>query len=730
MKKQKVKIQNSSQKDIPFFPEWLVWVIASVWGYIVLKNYFSLFAPGFNNLEYMLSFDQYLGIFNLSNGLVFKHIFNLLLALIFLFSAFSAGRVCLRKFFKWASPLEEIVFAVGLGLGLIAYIIFLLGISGLLYFLPIVAIILFFTVFGFLDFKKNPVKFVIKKGKLSLLDIFVAGILLVAMLINLAGALSPEIFYDSLVYHLAVPNYYKLHNKMLNMPYVFYSNLPLVHGMLYTAGLVIKDETLPKLINYSAGVISCLVLFSIAIKYFNFRIGLWASLIFYTITHVMISAWSCGTEMMLTFFGMLSFYSIANYNKERNKNGEKNWLVLSAIFAGLAMGVKYTGLFVALGVFAIYVFSEKKLIVFNPLKIAKNIFVWGLISSVIVMPWLVKNYIYKKNPVYPFMNEVFPKDPHSDYGKLKHFTNETRQFEKIEIKNWVKHPWLITMGKVPNSENFTPLFLFLIPLFLFFPRPPVVLKYAIVYFVVVWLTWSFSSTMIRFMMPAFPVAGLIISSYLNVDFYKSLKKILCWVVLVVCLINVYWSARIYYIQGGWKVVFGKQTKQEFLSTTHSSYPYGYYAAIEFINKNLLKDAKVMFIGEGRSFYIERIPVVSTAQDTTPIVKWAKSSKSADELYLKIKQECITHIFFNLGEAIRLGKSYRMFQWDEKSLSVYNKFWKKYVKEIFYKDETIQGNFLNRVAVYEILKDTGAAVPHIAPINLMSEIVVKNIRLVK
>ena len=722
MKKSKLKIDKQKQQNGFVFPSWAIWSVTVVWGYIVLKNYYSIFKPNLKTLGIMLSFDQYLGIFDLSNLLIFKHLFNILVTAVFLFSAFAAGRILLKRFgIKWFNSLEEIVFSVGFGLGFIAYLIFIMGILKVLYILPVIIMIVLLCVIGILDIRKNPVKMTVLYGKLSLIDILALVLLSVAILLNLMGALSPEIFYDSLVYHLAVPNYYKLYHKIADMKYIFYSNLPMVHGMLYTAGLIIKDEIISKLINYSAGVLSCFVLFSIAVRYFNFRVGLLASLIFYTVTHVMISSWSCGTEMMLTFFGILSLYSIMNYTAE-----EKNWLFLSAIFAGLAMGVKYTGLFVALGILAVYIFLEKKF----SLKLLKNIFIWGLISSVIVMPWLVKNYIYKKNPVYPFMSNNFSKDTYSDYEKLKHFTIETRQFGKLEIKNWIKHPWLITMGKVPNSENFTPLFLFLLPLILFFGKSPTVLKYGIVYFMVIWITWSFSSTMIRFMMPAFPAAGLIIAYHLKTGYYKSLKTILFWVVLVCCGVSVYWAGWIYYIQGGWQVVVGKQSKKDFLSTTHSSYPYGYYAAMEFINKNLPGDSKVLFIGDGRSFYIERIPVVSSAQDMTPLVEWAKSSKTGDELYEKLKDEQITHIFFNMGEAIRLGASYRMFPWNEKSLNVYNEFWKKYVKEIFTKDEMINGNFANRVAVYEILSEKEAIIPHTPPFNLMTEIVVKNINLQK
>ncbi|MBI5572938.1 MAG: glycosyltransferase family 39 protein [Elusimicrobia bacterium] len=712
------KIREKKVERKSFFPDWFIWSVAGIWGFIVLKNYYSIFKPNFNNLEIMLSLDQYLSIFNFGNFLIFKHLLSIFLAVFFFFSAFAAGRlVLLRAGLVFFNFLEEIAFSVALGLGIIAYLILLIGAIGFLSGYIIYIIVLAFFIIGIIDLKNHPSQSIFPKEKLSMPAIIATVILVVAMLINLSGALSPEIFYDSLVYHLGVPNFYKIHHKIANMPFVFLSNLPAVASMLFTTGLFIKDEIVAKLINYGAGIFTCLVILSISIRYFNLKAGIYASLIFYTITHVMIGSWSCGSEALLAFFGLISLYGIINFSDKK-----KIWLILSAIFAGIAMGIKYTGLFVAIGVAAAYIFSY-----FPSLrKTVNNIIIWGLISFAVVSPWLVKNYIYKKNPVYPYMSGLFPKDSTSDYEKLKGFIAEARQFGTFSLLDWVKHPWNITMGKIPNSEHFTPLFLMLFPLIFLLGHPPGILKYFIVYFLVVWITWSVSSTMIRFMMPAYPAAGIIIAYYLAGNFYKSLKKILLLMVLFVCAVNVYWAGWIYYIQGGWQVVVGKQSKKDFLSTTHSSYPYGYYAATEFINKNLPKDAKVLFIGEGRSFYIDRMPIVSSAHDLTPIVEFAKSSKSADELYLKIKQEGITHIFFNMGEAIRLGKSYKMFQWDEKSLDVYNEFWKKYVKEIFNKDEVINGNFANRVAVYEILSEKEAAIPHVPPFNLMTEVVVKNI----
>jgi len=714
---QKNKLKKVEQKKL--LPEWFIWVVTFTWGFYIFKNYYAQFMPKSDNLGMMLSIDQYAGILNIGNLILIKHILNIVLLSVFLFSAFGIGRVFLKLLkANFVHSLEESVFSIGIGFGIIAYSVFILGIFGLLYGMLIKVLILLFAVIGFIDLKKRPMKSLFGNEKLSLIDKCVLGILIFAMLISLAGALSPEIFYDSLVYHLGVPNYYKLNHKIVNMPYVFLSNLPAVASMLFTTGLLIKDEILSKLINYSASIFCCLTLFSISKRYFNLKVGIWASLIFYTITHVMLSSWSCGTETILVLFAVLSLYALMNYNSEQNK-----WLIISSIFSGLAMGVKYTGIFVAVGIIFTFLIINRRF----SADIIKKLIIFTFISTIIVSPWLIKNYVYKKNPVYPYLNSIFPKDAYSDYTKLNGFIVEARQSGKFELINWLKHPWNITMGKISNSENFTPLFLFLIPLLFLFGKPPLILIYGISYSIVIWLTWSFSTTMIRFMMPAFPILGLIISNYNNTGNHKSVKKVLSWVIIFTCVTGIYWAGWIAYIQGGWRVVFGKEKKSDFLSNTHSSYPYGYYAGIEFINKELPKSAKILFIGEGRSFYINRIPVVSSAHDLTPIIEYAKASKSGDELYNNIKSQGITHILFNLGEAIRLGKSYRMFQWDNQSLSVYNDFWEKYVKEIFHKDETQNGNFLNRVAVYEILSEQEASLPHKPPMNLMSEVVIKNIK---
>ena len=715
----KHKQKHEIREPLPY-PVWLIWGITVIWGFIVLKNYYSKFLPDLNSLFVILSPAQYY-IGNIKSFI--NHFINLVLSLLFVFAHAALGRIALSFFkLKYHSALEETVFSIGAGFGLFANYIFLISALGALSFAPVAIPLGCLIVYGVWDIYKKPIaSFNILPEKTLFLDFFALSVLLFAIIFNLIGALAPEVFYDALVYHLAVPNYYVINGGMLDMPYNLYSNLPMLHGMLYAAGLLIRDEFIPKFVNYFAGVLTALTVLAISARYFNRRVGIWAALIVYTIMHVMASSWSLGTEMLLTFFGILSVYAIIN-SKE-----EKAWFFISAFFSGCAMAVKYTGLLVSAGVLAVYFRMEKKI----DLSLIKKFAVFVIIGSAIVSPWLIKNYVYRSNPVYPFMTNVFKVENPEIAVKIKGFMNETSQMSKFDFKKWLIHPWDITMGKIGNSSHFTPLFLFLIPIaFLFgIKKRDENISFLFLYALIGWLVWSLSSTMVRFLMPVYPIAAIIIAHYVNSRDYSSLKNIMRVLVIFCVLSSCFWASLLFYLQGRWEVVLGQVSKEDFLSktATKAQYPYTHYSALQFVNKELPADSKTLIIGDGRSFYIKKNFVVSSVFDLSPIVEYAKHSKNGKEMYENMRKDDISHLILNLAEAIRLARGYKIFGWDDKSLTVFNDFWNNHVKEIFLKEETIheQGRVLkNRVMVYELIKESKERAGFI-PYNYMSGIIVKN-----
>lgn len=696
------------------FPSWLVGGLFAVWGAAVFLNYLNSFPPSPDDLLAMLAPRQYFsGAFLAAaagNGL------NLLAGLAFVLACAGAGRFLLSVFKVPAMNLcEEISFSAALGLVVFAQVVLGLAVAGLLYRAAVVALLLVSTGLGVWSLIVNPREPqagpVFKPG---VADSFAMLLLGAALLLGLAGALSPEVFYDSLVYHLAVPNLYAIKHRLTDMPYNLLSNNFQLHVMLYTAGLLLKDEFVPKVTNYAAGVLSVLALLGLAQRHVTPRAGLWAALIFFTMMQTLVSSWSSGTEMLLAYFSLTALAAVLRYEP-----GVSRWLFLGAVLAGAAMAVKATGLLPALAVALVLAYRLRD----RQGAARRALLLFVLVAAVPVLPWLVKNQVYRHNPVYPFLTSVFGTPAGADPQKIQLFISENHQLGGPGAVDWLTRPWKITMGDVVNSQFFSPLFLFLLPLlFLLGPSGPA--SQALwLYFLTIWLLWSSTSTLVRFLMPAYPAAALLMAAALEGRTHAVLKKALSVTVLLSCALGLYWAGWIYYSQGLWQPLTGLVTGREYLSSTRPAYAFSHYAAIEFINDKLPPRAKTLIVGDARSYYFRKDFVVSSVFDKTPAVEWAAASGDGDELYARMKAEGVTHLLVNTSEAIRLGRSYGIFYWDERTRGVFNDFWNRHLREVFARDEREDGNLVNRVAVYELVQ---ALPPGASPAFNLMELAHKNI----
>ena len=140
---------------------------------------------------------------------------------------------------------------------------------------------------------------------------------------------------------------------------------------------------------------------------------------------------------MLTFFVILSVYLLI-----------ENKVVLSGVAAGLAILIKYNGIFI-LPVLAYITYKR-----FNDKKIFyRNIALIVLLPLLISAPWLIRNWILLGNPIWPFLNFIFNGV-------------EAKSFTDVRITNII-HPDLyiftyLGLFGVPDG-NYNTLFFFDIP---------------------------------------------------------------------------------------------------------------------------------------------------------------------------------------------------------------------------------------------------------------------------
>ncbi|NIN92565.1 tetratricopeptide repeat protein [bacterium] len=654
--------------------------------------------------------------------------------------AFGIGRKILKLLrIEGESILESIIFALGLGFGSLSLMMFFLGILKLYYTWVIYCVLGILSVFSFFEVKK----FKLQKPRLSspkprptMFTIFFWGMLGVAAIINLAGALVPEVFYDSLVFHLAVPALYKINHGIRYIETIFTSGFPQNMQMLYTLSLLLGTDILAKLIHWIMGILVVFAVYVFGRRYFNYRVGLVAAAIFYTIPMVAMQSRVTGIELSLTFFELLAVFALVNWfvtNRidKKPKTVRNGWLIAAGIFSGLAMGVKYTAMYSFL-LFAISVFLATIMVHKEEIKTAfKKTFLFCAVATALFFPWLIKNTIYTNNPFNPLLTSIFKtKNLYfgTEYTPLDNtiYLNKKNKkwgvFPTRNIKEWLIFPWTLTKKGNDSNSFVGPIFLYLLPL-LFFLRKDSATKFLIFLGSAWFITWSLlASRNLRYFISGLSLFAIIISCFpFKVEKEnRYFTKIVVFLVFLMMLNNIGWSLIILTTnKDPWGVVLGRESREEYLyrdSIGRNLMPY-YYPVVKYINQDLPLDAKVLFIGEARGYYCQRDFVTSLAEDPHSIVtRLVRFCKDSDELLEKLKNLGITHVLYNRREGYRL-KGYKIFDWQGDDFPIFHKFWKNnlklihtekdvYLFEVKYEKEGERDKRINYIEFYEFTEVDG------------------------
>ncbi len=724
-------LKPAISEAVPILPEWLIGLLFAGWAYFVLSSYYgagfmgSLWpfrAPAVNPAAFFIRF--------------WENLTALLSAFFIFFAGFGVGSNLLDLFFekKNVTPSlfgdfkEKFVFSTILGLGIIALIVFFLGLSGLLLKWSLICLIGIFSLAGV---RKLALFKGISFGRKTFPEKTGLFLFFLIALFNLFGALTPEIFYDSQFYQLGVVNYWLSQHKMLPNTFIPSSFFPFNINMLYLAGMMLNSEITAKLVHYLCGLMLSYAIYVFSKKYFNRTTAVFAALIFYSIPNVMIVSWKTAIELGIGVFEFAMLFSLVNFIISKNRR----WLILSGIFCGFSLGSKYTGIafcFIpALVTIAASGLFEKE----NIQSIAKNVFIFIICAALISLPWYLRNFLMTGDPVFPFFWQKIGFEKIRAAGSL--FSDPA--YPKFTLFNYLFFLWPLTMGGLQQEASLGPVFLVFVLFLFLFRHDDFKIKIISVYFLTAMVFWMFLGRFyVRYFIPVLASASVIMAFYLfNQKTGRLFKKAVFAVLAVMVFANLMYSNMLNQgINDPLPYFLGASSKKDYLSTQKMSYPHPYYQTLEYANRTIKPDAKILFLGETRGLYCERKFIASGAGDYNQLVEWALKSESGDELYKKLRESGVTHFLFNIPETVRLS-SYDTFYLDEKSLKVLNDFWARYIKET-YKDVAdiaipIRGIYSfkneqpawwadysrdprNYVYLYEIMDKNEAIKPHKAPLN--------------
>jgi 4-amino-4-deoxy-L-arabinose transferase-like glycosyltransferase len=481
-------------------------------------------------------------------------------------------------------------------------------------------------------------------GKLLVACIVVAAVL------NLAGALAPPFEYDELEYHLGALADYQRASHILFLPHNFYSNMPQLTEMLYLLAKTATSDIAAKILHWLFGVLGALAVYGVAQRLWSKAVGVTAAALFYCVPFVQDLGQTARIDLATAFFATLAFGALVLWTEDEQKM-EFRWL--SALCAGAAVATKWPAVsVVVLPLILLFVFRKKTGVLPT----------FCFMVGIMVVPWLVKNWSLAANPVYPLLYKLFP-NPYWNAEQAMVFSDKhAPTFNLQAIGQFFALAWRYSFVEA----GATPFLLMTAPLMLLLARPESAAKRLGLLFVGAYASW-FCCTFRpwRFLFPAFGVAAIVGAfavEKLGRDLMvRIILRLSVGIIMAVSLaalalndlVDVENPKRADPQLSFVRYDLGQFTREEFVARMGR----GVLEPIVWMNENLAKDAKVLYVGEARAYYATNPVLWSTAFDQHPLTVMSQKAKTPDELVAALRSQGVTHVYVNFAELDRLRSGY-------------------------------------------------------------------------
>lgn len=472
-----------------------------------------------------------------------------------------------------------------------SYSILILGLLRLWQIGPMWGVTVIFLLF-LVDWFLLALKRIKWQGKIERFSLFLIILLTLQAGVNLIGALGPEMGFDALWYHLTIPKIYLENQGFIHVPgsLLYYSEMPKFTEMFYLVALALGNEIWAKIIHWLFGILCVVALYQLIRRYFSSKIALLGSVIFYSMLIVGWQSITAYVDLARTFFEILTL----NYFLDWWEKGRQKDLFKAAFTLGIALSTKLLVLG-SLLIFTILIISYAL-----AHKVKKgNLVIWLLgylvISLLVASPWYFLSYFHTGNPFYPM------------------FTGWLERHQMVEALAfptwWVNHNlwsyftsfWQFTFHP---DDKLTPIFLAFLPLTFVVLWRLKSLRIVAVYFFLALTSWYFTPPPAnRYLLPYLPALTLLTVSVFQVKWPAPpfIKKILYALVIIVVLVNI--ASRAYANAKYLPVIFGRETKQDFLTKNLPFETSVFYDTDGYFAKNIKPADLVLISGTHNLFYV-------------------------------------------------------------------------------------------------------------------------------
>ena len=484
----------------------------------------------------------------------------------------------------------------------------------------------------------------------------------------------PPVSKDALTHHLAVPKLYLNHGGIYEIPSLEFSYYPMNIDLLYMIPLYLGNDILAKYIHFTFALLTGWLIFDYLKRRINNLSALFGALLFLSIPIIVKLSVTVYVDLSLVFFSTASILFLLKWAE---KDFQLKYLIISALSCGFALGTKYNGLIVLflLTLFIPFIYSRYFQ---NSTRSQYRAIYYGafflFISLLLFSPWLIKNFIWTNNPLYPLFDNWFNPANVDSINSIGPFAQRRMLYQESLWETLLIPLRIFFQGQDNNPRYFdgklNP-FLVILPFFAFYGRKndPSELQREIKIlsaFAILFLLFAFfmRDMRIRYITPI--IAPLVILSVFGLDkiyrfekkeYSETSRKIRIGLVSMLVCFMLFLNARYIVEQFRYiaplSYISGRVGRDEYIEKYRPE-----HAVIQYANKNLSDNARILgiFIGN-RRYYSDREVVFFNIK---LFRKTIDSAVSAERLLYDIKNKGISHLIigfdlFNEWANINFGK---------------------------------------------------------------------------
>ena len=516
----------------------------------------------------------------------------------------------------------------------------------------------------------------------------------------------PPVSKDALVHHLAVPRLFLKHGGLYEIPSMDFSYYPMNLDLLYMIPLFLGQDIIAKFVHFSFALLTALIIFLYLKDRLNITYGILGVVLFLSIPIIVKLSMTVYVDLGVIFFSTASILFLFRWMKNKFRVGP---LVLSAVSCGLAMGTKYNGLitFLLTAFLVPFIYARYSIKGQNGLFRALGYAtLFSLLALTVFSPWMIRNYRWKGNPIYPLYQSWFNSQKASSNQitapKVKELQMDRGFFTYRKViykEKWWEMALLpiriFFQGKDGDPQfldgKLNP-FLLIFPFFAFFrnregPEQVGREKMILFAFALFFFLFAFFSRdlRIRYVSPMIPPLVLLsIFGVKNlqgtVSRFKSKTVRLFGVSAIILSVIFMMTINADYIRyqfletQPFQYITGKLSRDEYISKHRREYP-----AIQYINNHLPEDALILFVFLGkRGYYCDRSYIVSGESKIRRLVQQAATP---EEILMAFRRQGLTHLLIYDPIFTKWING----NFDEKRKNMIKELFIKYIKTLYHEN---------------------------------------------